>query len=106
MAASPSIQHIGPSSELVFAVVSVALDSSYPSGGYTLTAKQLGFSSTRFVIVTSHTGGNVYEFVPDAAGNGGKLKVYRQTTVAGALPEVTNGTSLAGVSVQLFASGV
>lgn len=107
MAASVTAQELGPPSELKWRINSVVLDSSYPTGGYPLSAAALGFTSTKAVIVLGSGGGNAFEFVPNGS-DGGHLKVYRNGAAfaAGALPEVVNAASLAGISVQVFVFGV
>ena len=99
MAASTNFVDHGPSNNLAWRTVDVALDNSYPTGGYALSSTQLGFSNVRAVFVMSHTGGYVYEWT------GSKLKAYRQTAATGALAEVPNATSLAGTVVHLFVLG-
>lgn len=99
MAATVAVTDNGPMNNLRWRTVNVTLDASYPTGGYPISAAQLGFNKTRAVFVTSHSGGYVYEW---AAGN---LKAYRQTAATGALVEVPNTTSLTGITVQLFVIG-
>ena len=104
MAATVSLTDRGPTNNLAWRTVSVALDTSYPTGGYPITAAQLGFSKSRVTFVTSHSGGYVYEWAANGS-NGGNLKAYRQTAATGSLVEVPNATSLSGVTVQLFVLG-
>lgn len=84
-----------------FGLVDVTLDNSYPTGGYPITAAQLGFNRILGVIVMSHPSGYTFEY--DAANN--KLKAYRVNTTAAALSEVPNATSLTGINVHLLVVG-
>jgi hypothetical protein len=86
---------------LAFRLVDVTCDASYPTGGYPLSATQLGLSKARGVIVTSHPSGYVIEF--DAVNS--KLKFYRTNTTGAALSEIPNATSLSGIVVHLLVYG-
>lgn len=99
MAASFQMVDGGPTNNLAWRKVDVTLDSSYPTGGYTISSANLGFSKVRAVFVMSHTGGYVYEWT------GSALKAYRDGGVAGALTEVPNTTNLSGTIVHLFVLG-
>ena len=101
MAAQINWTDNGPADTLRWRTADVTLDASYPTGGYSITPANLGFTKVKAVIIQSHTGGYVYEY--DVANQ--KLKAYRQTAATGALAEVPNTTSLTGIVVHLFVIG-
>ncbi len=76
-------------------VTTVTFDSSYATGGESLTPADLGLNRIDFLSATTD-GSNAV--IWDKANN--KLKVY---TAAGT--EVTNATSLASVAVRILAVG-
>jgi hypothetical protein len=82
----------------------VTLDSSYPTGGYTITPNQLGLGAIDFVLVADRLG---YTFDWDYANN--KLLVYQgDNTNAAAAPgiQVANATNLSAVTnVRVRATG-
>jgi hypothetical protein len=82
----------------------VTLDSSYPTGGYTITPNQLGLGAIDFVIANDRLG---YSFDWDYTNN--KLLVYRGDN-ANASPapgvQVSNGADLSAVTaVRVRATG-
>ena len=86
-------------------VVDVDFDSSYPTGGESLTAADLGLSVVDIVIPSPKSG---YVFEYDYTNS--KLKAYWADYDAGAdgaLIEVGNGTDLHTVTdVRLLAMGI
>jgi hypothetical protein len=82
-------------------------DSTYPTGGESLTAAEAGLAEILFV-----------DIEPDAAGATGYVVQYNYTTkkllvfveeavaAGGALLEVANGTNLATLVVRLRVSGI
>jgi len=85
--------------------VDIAFDSSYPTGGESLTASDLGLSVVDLVIPSPKSG---YVFEYDYTNS--KIKAYYadyDATSDGALIEVANTTDLSGVTgVRLLAMGV
>ncbi len=77
-------------------VTTVTFDSSYATGGESLTPADLGFGRIDFL--STATDGN-YLIVWDKANN--KLKAY---TAAGA--EVTAATNLSAIAIRILAIGV
>lgn len=85
-------------------VKSFDFDSSYPTGGESLTASDLGLGSVVFVLAEPKAG---YVFAYDYTNQ--KLLAYRGDNDAGAdgpLVEVANGVNLSAVTgVRIFALG-
>lgn len=83
----------------------VALDSSYPTGGESLTAAQLGLTDIQTLNAAS-SGGYTFEYDDTNA----KLKAYygdNNNASDGALIEVPNATDLSAVTnVQVLATGL
>ena len=79
----------------------VTLDSTYPTGGESVTASQLGLSSVKaaFVNITAVNGTvNVANAFYDVANS--KVKAFDETPA-----EVANGTDLSGTTVVVVAFG-
>ena len=79
--------------------------SSYPSGGFTVTVSELNMIDD--VLEVEITGGYVAkceESLPKV-NNTLTIKVYQQTSVSGALPEVPDGTDLSGQTVKALVLG-
>lgn len=84
-----------------------ALDSSYPTGGYDISALFSEFnaesSNTNIVILVGSRAGYVF----DVDFTNKKLLAYRQTAATGALAEVANAVNLSAVTrVPFVAFGV
>lgn len=83
-------------------VATVAFDSSYPTGGESLTPASLGFQAFDFVTFDHNSG---YSFSYDHT-NSKVLAYWVDTTTDGAaLAEVTDTTSLATVTARMRAIG-
>jgi hypothetical protein len=105
VALSYSIVDRGAYGDLNVRVVDITLDNSYPSGGWAVAAKDLGFG----------TNGTVYGVMPmgDAGGYSirwnpatGKLTARDSSGAANAAtPEITTVTLLNGVVVRVMAMG-
>lgn len=82
----------------------ITFDSSYPTGGESLTAGALGFSEVFFVLPSPRASGYVVQYNKSTA----KLQVYVEEAVAagGPLVEVADTTNLATLVVDLFVIGV
>lgn len=82
----------------------ITFDSSYPTGGESLTAGELGFSELFFVLPSPRASGYVVQY--DYAN--GTLKVYVEEAVAagGPLVEVANATDLSALVVDVLVIGV
>lgn len=77
-------------------IVDVTLDSSYPTGGYTLTQAQLGIDwKPYFILAVPTTTGHdaVYNY------STGKLMMFSGGT------QVTNATDLSAVVLRVIAKG-
>lgn len=97
--ASPSI----PLADKVFRLVDFVADTSYPTNGYVVTAAQFGLNKIDMVLPLASTG---HMPVFDLANL--KLKFFHGdngNASAGPAIEVSNGNSLAGVTVRLFVIG-
>lgn len=75
-------------------IADVAFDSSYPTGGESLTPAQLGLTSVD-VVLSDHKAG--YNFVYDKANQ--KLLAYNGTT------QVANTTDLSAITARVVAKG-
>lgn len=74
------------------ATESIDLDSSYPTGGYSIDAKKFGVGDIFTLQVVANNGGYIYFY--DSVNK--KLAVW--TVTAGALAEVANGTDLSSIT--------
>lgn len=84
-------------------VADVAMDSSYPTGGETVSAEQLGLSALEFVLGAPSGG-----YVPEYDHASKKLKAYyADCDFEGdkALVEVANEANLSAVTFRLMALG-
>ena len=89
-------------------VVDVQLDSSYPTGGYSLPASALGLRTLIAVFpdavrVTAGAGAGHYDAVFDDVNN--KLMCYQPSTNTGSAGQVANATNLSTYSVRLVCFG-
>jgi hypothetical protein len=107
VAASAAVIKRGAAGDLFFRVVDVTLDGSYPTGGYPLAAKDLGFGTNGQIFMVdpgtfSKTGGWMTGW--DYTNN--KLQVFDSSGAASAVAhEVAAATVLTGVVVRLLAFG-
>lgn len=95
MAASVSVvQELGPEGPNVAKIVTVTMDSSYPTGGESVTAANLGLSRIVQFSLEPNAG-----YVPEYNHANSKVKVFWvDTTVDGAaLAEVADTTNIATV---------
>jgi len=86
----------------------ITLDSSYPTGGEPVTAKELGFrvGSRLHAMDLDCADGHVFEFVPDATlKDRGKILAFIQDGNAGKLVEVADTTDLSAVTARVTAHG-
>lgn len=100
MAVSATAVHRGDvAAKLRVTVTDVVADSSYPTGGEALTAAQLGLSQVAWAIVTVNapTADAVVAGEYDVTNS--KLILYTATA------QVSNGTDLTDVGVQVVAFG-
>lgn len=74
-------------------------DSSYPAGGYPVTAKQLGLAKVLFIMPVGN-GGYVVQYDSVNA----KMQVFRQSAATSALTEPT-GVDLSASTFHLLAFG-
>lgn len=94
---SKSVNHVHGDQRLT--VTSVALDASYPTGGYAITAAQLGLNSVAHTISSvsvAGTGGIVHTHYTPSTG---KLSCYTATA------EIANATDVSAETVEITAFG-
>lgn len=75
----------------------VALDSSYPTGGYALSFNQLGFAKAPLLVDAEQATGRTYWY--DRANQ----KLVAFSTAA---TEVANATNLSAVTVRVAVDGI
>lgn len=85
----------------VVAELTLTGDTNYATGGYPLTAKQLGLNVVENVLPQSPAGGKFWEY--DFANN--KLKILKVNSSSGALEEVTDGSVQSGAVTRIVAFG-
>lgn len=76
-------------------------DTSYATGGYPLTAKQLGLNVVENVLPQSPAGGKFWEY--DLANN--KLKILKVNSTDGVLEEVAAESDQSGAVTRIVAFG-
>ena len=87
-------------------VADVTMDSSYPTGGESMTAGDLGLQKVSMVQANPNAG-----YIPEYDHTNSKLKVYRQKDPANAggadipLPEVGSTVDLSAVVFRVMATG-
>lgn len=105
MAVTPTIVFQQPLDGIRLHVVDVAGATGYPTNGEPLTKQQLGFSNTadpEFSVLPSFAAGYIAQYNATTQ----KLIVYwTGAAVASVFAEITNGTSLAGVTFRLYCFG-
>lgn len=88
-------------------VADITFDTSYPTGGEPLTAKDLGFrvGSELWDVQTSQEGVRAFEWEQDAnLKHTGKFLAYEEDG-GGVLAEVADTTNLSAVTVRVSARG-
>ena len=85
-----------------FTIKRIQLDSSYPTGGESLTAGDLGFTAIHAIMIDTETSGYIaqYDYTNE------KVEVYEAGADAAALDEVANTTDLSAVYVRVLAYGL
>lgn len=74
-------------------LVTIALDSAYPTGGYTIVPSDVGLSTVILSLTCNSSGGYAYEWT------GSKLKMYCETASGtAALAQVGNGVDVSAVT--------
>jgi len=94
---------LGPTTRVTSTVITG--DASYPTGGYALTAAQLGLSVVGDAIAS--IAGSATNNAADAASWNqatGKLQLFTSGTT-GALVEQTAATNVSGITVKIIAFG-
>tara|TARA_R110002020_G_C15726892_1_gene723653 strand:- start:9 stop:332 length:324 start_codon:yes stop_codon:yes gene_type:complete len=85
-----------------YVIKRILFDSSYATGGESLTATQLGFDSLHILLASSEDNGYVAQY--DYSGE--KLALYEAGADGAALDEVANTTDVSAVYVRILAFGV
>ena len=85
---------------LTMRVMEVTGDSSYPTGGYSMTPANVGLSRILYVDLAS-AGGYLLEY--DYTNQ--KVKFYRETGAAGTMSEVPNTTNVSAAVGRLLVIG-
>ena len=82
-------------------VTEVTLDNSYPTGGESLTAKELGLRTVDFAICTvSAVGGTINVTQAHYDVSTSKVKLFDETPA-----EVANAADVSGIKLQVVAFG-
>ena len=85
-----------------YVIKRIQFDSSYASGGESLTATQLGFESLHIMICEAEDSGYVAQY--DYSNE--TLALYEAGADAAALDEVASTTDVSAVYVRILAFGV
>ena len=85
-----------------YVIKRIQFDSSYATGGESLTATQLGFESIHIIICETEDSGYVAQY--DYSGE--KLALYEAGADAAALDEVADTTNVSAVYVRILAFGL
>jgi hypothetical protein len=96
-----TISSSGSTPVLKASVVDVTFDNSYPAGGYAVSGLGQPFEFAPAIVPMGSPNGYVVVFNPAT----GKLQVFQQAAVAGALPEVAAAVNLSAVTVRLLVLG-
>lgn len=99
--AGPPSKVIGAKTAFADVVKGITFDSSYPTGGESLTAAMLGLASVLFAVVTP-SGGYAFEY--DYTNS--KVIAYRGGAASVVLAEETAATDLSAVGTRVWARGV
>ena len=84
-----------------YVIKRIQFDSSYATGGESLTATQLGLESLHIIICEAEDSGYVAQY--DYSGE--KLALYEAGADAAALDEVADTTNVSAVYVRIIAYG-
>lgn len=102
IAVSNTVKH---SSGDQFKVIgTITFDSSYPTGGETLTVSNLGLAYLEDMSFTDSSG-YTYDITIAAGGATAVIKVYWSAGSAAAMAEVSNTTDLSAVAPKFVAYG-
>lgn len=101
MALTNTIQRHGKMLSHLAKFVDVTCDSSYATGGYSLTAADLGLQRIDFVDAGASGG-----YVPEYNYSTNKLLVRWSGGSGAVLSQVTNATDLSAVTFRLYVLGV
>ena len=85
-----------------YTIKRIQFDSSYASGGESLTPGDLGFTALHMVIADAEDSGYVAQY--DYSGE--KLAIYEAGADAAALDEVGNTTDLSALYIRVLAYGL
>ena len=85
-----------------YVIKRIQFDSSYATGGESLTATQLGFENLHIIICEAEDSGYVAQY--DYSGE--KLALYEAGADAAALDEVADTTNVSTLYVRILAFGV
>jgi len=91
----------GVPGDMQYRVFEITFDSSYPTGGESMTAADIGFSKIEFITFAGGDGGYVFDY--DFANS--KVIVYRSAGSAAALGQVPNTTNLSAITTRAMAWG-
>tara|TARA_R100000234_G_C4849208_1_gene114401 strand:+ start:90 stop:425 length:336 start_codon:yes stop_codon:yes gene_type:complete len=86
-----------------FTIKRVQFDSSYPTGGESLSAADLGFTALHMVIVQAES---TLGYVAQYDYTNEKIEVYEAGADGAALDEVANTTNLSSLYVRVLAYGI
>ena len=102
---TPGAASVGPAiaggTPSKFTIKRIQFDSSYPTGGESLTAGDLGFTAIHAVMIDTETSGYVAQY--DYSNE--KVEVYEAGADGAALDEVGNTTDLSAVYIRVVAYG-
>ena len=84
-----------------YTIKRIQFDDSYPTGGESLTAGDLGFTAIHAIMIDTETSGYIaqYDYTNE------KVEVYEAGADAAALDEVANTTNLSAVYIRIVAYG-
>ena len=85
-----------------FTIKRILFDDSYPTGGESVTAGDLGFTAIHMVVCDTESSGYVAQY--DYSNE--KIEIYEAGADAAALDEVANTTDLSAVYVRVLAYGL
>jgi hypothetical protein len=106
MAASAAVVDRGAAGDLFTRVVDVTLDSSYPAGGYPLTAQQLGLGVNGVVMFVDAAMSKSGGWIVAWDYTNGKLQVFDGSGAANAVAhEVIATTVLTGIVARIMVWG-
>ena len=85
-----------------FTIKRIQFDDSYPTGGESVSAGDLGFTAIHMVVCDTESSGYVAQY----DYTNGKIEIYEAGADAAALDEVANTTDLSAVYVRVLAYGL